>query len=125
VVTRLLLDSHVYLWWITATPMSAQAARAIRDADEIYVSVATAWELTIKVAAGKLRLARPIPESLADNGFGELPILLRHTEALAALPNHHRDPFDRILVAQALAEGLTLVTRDPQLARYPVAVLRA
>ncbi len=124
-MTRLLLDSHVYLWWLTDTPMSAQATQAIRDADEIFVSVATAWELTIKVGLGKLRLERPIPEVMADNGFVELPILLHHVEALASLPNHHRDPFDRLLAAQALAEGLTLVTRDPQLARYPVSVLRA
>jgi PIN domain nuclease of toxin-antitoxin system len=125
VVTRLLLDSHVYLWWLTDTPMSAHATQAIRDADEIFVSVATAWELAIKVGVGKLRMERPIAEVLADNGFVELPILLHHVEALASLPNHHRDPFDRLLAAQALAEGLTLVTRDPQLARYPVSVLRA
>lgn len=124
-MTRLLLDSHVVVWWDEGRLTAPDLRIAIREAEEVYVSVATAWELTIKAGLGKIRVPRPIPTIMADNGFLELPILLRHTEALAALPNHHRDPFDRLLVAQAWAEGLTLVTRDPQLARYPVPVLRA
>jgi PIN domain nuclease of toxin-antitoxin system len=122
---RLLLDSHVLVWWDNGTPLSRGCVEAVCDADEVYVSMASTWELTIKASAGRLRIPRPLPAILADNGFLPLPILLEHTQQLATLPHHHRDPFDRLLVAQALAEGLTLVTRDPQLARYAVPLIAA
>ncbi len=122
---RLLLDTHVAIWWDTGAPLSAQAKRAIRDADEVFVSAASAWEIAIKAALGKIRSDRTLPELCADSGFIELPVLMRHTEALQALEPLHTDPFDRLLVVQAVQEQLVLVTRDDIIARYPVATLRA
>ncbi len=122
---RLLLDTHVAIWWDTGAPLSAQAKRAIRDADEVYVSAASAWEIAIKAALGKIRSDRSMAELCADSGFRELPVLMRHTDALESLEPLHRDPFDRLLVAQASHEQLVLVTRDEMIVRYPVATLRA
>lgn len=122
---RLLLDTHVAIWWDMGAPLSAQAKRAIRDADEVFVSAASAWEIAIKAALGKIRSDRSLAELCADSGFLELPVFMRHTDALALLEPLHRDPFDRLLVAQAEQEQLVLVTRDEMIARYPVATLRA
>jgi PIN domain nuclease of toxin-antitoxin system len=99
--------------------------RAIRDADEVYVSAASAWEIAIKAALGKIKSDRSLAELCADAGFLELPVLMRHTEALQSLEPVHRDPFDRLLVAQAAQEQLVLVTRNDVITRYPVATLRA
>lgn len=122
---RLLLDTHVALWWDMGAPLSARAKRAIRDSDEVFVSSASAWEIAIKTALGKIRSDRSLAELCADAGFLELPVLMRHTEALQSLEPLHRDPFDRLLVAQAAHEQLVLVTRDDMIPRYPVATLRA
>lgn len=122
---RLLLDTHVAIWWDMGAPLSAQAKRAIRDADEVFVSAASAWEIAIKAALGKIRSDRSLAELCADSGFTELPVLMRHTETLQELESLHRDPFDRLLVAQAVQEQLVLVTRDEMIVRYPVATLRA
>lgn len=122
---RLLLDTHVLIWWDEGTRLAREAAAAIREADQVYVSAVTGWEIAIKMALGRLETSRSVSDAVQESGFEELPVRLRHCEALARLPAHHRDPFDRMLVAQALVEGLTVVTRDPAFGRYPVRLLEA
>lgn len=122
---RLLLDTHVLIWFDSGARLSPVATRAIAEAAEVYVSAVSGWEIAIKAALGKLTTNRTVAEACEEAGILELPILLRHTAALAALPPHHRDPFDRMLIAQAMTEGLTLVTRDRALAAYDVGILRA
>ena len=122
---RLLLDSHVFLWWKAADPrLSPARVRAIAEAEEVYVSAATAWELGLKVSLGKLRLPESVEDGILASGFSELPVHFRHTREAVVLPPHHHDPFDRMLVAQALCEGLTLMTHDDKITKYEVAVLR-
>lgn len=122
---RLLLDSHVLIWWDEGARLRAAADRAVRAADQVYVSAASGWEIAIKTGLGRLRPKRTVRQAALESGFEELPVRLSHTEFLARLPLHHRDPFDRLLVAQAMAEHLTLVTRDPVFRRYDVSLLRA
>ena len=120
---RLLLDSHAFLWWLVGDErLSATARRAIADASaEVAVSAATIWELEVKSAAGKLDLGGlDLLLELGKEGFEELPIAARHAVHAARLPAHHGDPFDRVLVAQALGENLTLVTKDDALGAYGV-----
>jgi PIN domain nuclease of toxin-antitoxin system len=123
---KLLLDTHAFLWWVGASQeLSRKARTAVGSArNECFVSVASAWELAIKVGLGKLRiegaLDRFVPEQLAVNGFQALAIDLRHTARVASLPSHHRDPFDRLLVAQALEDDLSVLTANPVFARYGV-----
>jgi PIN domain nuclease of toxin-antitoxin system len=117
-VSRLLLDTHSLLWFVANdAALSAVARDLIEAADEVFVSVASAWETAIKVQLGKLTLDAPTAEAFFDeqmraNGFTYLPIAPTHVFRAAGLPLHHRDPFDRLLIAQALAEGLLLVTRE-------------
>ena len=123
---RLLLDTHVLLWWLDDDPRLGVAAReAIAGADHAMVSTASAWEIGIKQSLGRLRGPEDLTGELAANRFDVLDIGLAHALAAAALPRHHDDPFDRMLIAQAAAEGLTLVTADAQILRYGVDVLRA
>ncbi len=122
---RLLLDTHVAIWWDMGAPLAPLAMQAIRDADEVFVSAASAWEVAIKSALGKISADRSLAELCADSGFVELPVLMRQTHALQSLEPLHRDPFDRLLIAQAVQEQLVLVTRDELITRYPVATLRA
>jgi len=117
---NLLLDTHVLIWWDEGRRLSAAARRAIEAADSVYVSAASAWEVAIKIGLGRLRPARTVEEAADESGFLELPITFRHAQRVSGLPAHHRDPFDRLLVAQAEMEGLTLVTRDPVFERYAV-----
>jgi PIN domain nuclease of toxin-antitoxin system len=125
---RLLLDTHAFLWWIGDDPrLSRRAAALIADgANEVHVSAASAWEIVVKKGLGRVDIPEPIDRflvaQLETNAFLPLPIHVRHALGLAALPDVHRDPFDRILVAQAVAEDLCLVTGDRMLARYPVSV---
>ena len=121
---RYLLDSHVLIWLDTGSErMTPDLLATLRGAEERLLSAATAWELSLKQAAGKLRLAAPIGEMLSAFGLVELPVTIRHGDRAAALPLHHRDPFDRMLLAQTLVEGLILVTGDSRLARYGAPVL--
>jgi PIN domain nuclease of toxin-antitoxin system len=122
---RLLLDSHVLLWWDADLSKLSNAQRdAISDpTNEVFVSAATAWELGIKRSAGKLTLTDSIQVLVQRFGFVELPITMKHGELAASLPLHHKDPFDRMLVAQANAERMTLVTADGRLAVYSVNLL--
>ncbi|HWO90141.1 MAG TPA: type II toxin-antitoxin system VapC family toxin [Gemmatimonadales bacterium] len=122
----LLLDTHVVLWWRENSPRLGQEARnAIARADLVYVSAASAWEVAIKIRLGKLRIPGSFAEAVDDSGFSRLPIDFSHAELVATLPNHHSDPFDRMLVAQARAAGLTLVTHDRRFEPYRVPVLWA
>jgi PIN domain nuclease of toxin-antitoxin system len=124
---RLLLDTHVYLWWLAADPRVAQEARdAIADAaSTVYVSAATIWEAGIKAAAGRLAVRGDLVEHIRVSGFSGLAITIEHARAAANLPAHHRDPFDRMLIAQAAAEGMRVVTRDSSFSAYDVPLLPA
>lgn len=121
---RLLLDTHVLIWWDEGAKLSTKASQAIRDAEQVYVSAASAWEIAIKASLGRLSTTRSVAEAAADSGFEEMPVRVSHAEGVLTLPWHHRDPFDRMLVAQAQTEGLTLVTRDPVFRRYGVKMLK-
>jgi PIN domain nuclease of toxin-antitoxin system len=125
---RCLLDTHVLLWWIEDNPRLRQRLRAIitDPGNDIAVSAATIWEAAIKRALGKLRFETPVLLDTLDRGdIRVLSITAEHALAAGDLPRHHEDPFDRMLVAQAMAEGLTLITGDPWLRRYRVAIVRA
>lgn len=125
---RLLLDTHVFLWWVTRTPrISGPVLSEIRQPDtEIFVSVVTFWEIAIKKSLGRLvypnEFAAYSRQQLAENDFRALDVTLDHTAALHDLPMRadHRDPFDRMLVAQATAEKLAIVSADAVFDRYPV-----
>jgi len=123
---RLLLDTHVLLWWLQGSDLSELAVEAVASPENaVFVSAATAWEVSIKSALGKLTVDGDLLHGIDESGFEHLPITLRHAAAAGGLPRHHRDPFDRMLVAQAGAEGLTIVTRDQRLAAYRVPCLAA
>lgn len=124
---NLLLDTHALLWWLGDDPSLSPEARAAVAApgNLVYVSAATAWEISIKRALGKLEAPDDLGAALAHSSFQALPITLSHATAAGQLPPHHSDPFDRMLVAQARLERLTLVTRDPHIPCYGVDVLRA
>jgi PIN domain nuclease of toxin-antitoxin system len=119
---RLLLDTHAFLWW-DAGSLEAAVCRRIQQAERVFVSAATAWEIAIKAGLGKIVARSALGPAVADYGFDELPITVAHADAVRALPPHHGDPFDRILVAQALQEGLVLVSRDPALEAYAARVV--
>jgi PIN domain nuclease of toxin-antitoxin system len=116
-----LLDTHAAIWWMEgSTKLPAACYRAVRRRGFAYVSLASAWEVAIKISLGRLRLAAPFGAAVEASGFAFLPLTLEHVEEVGALPLHHRDPFDRMLVAQARVEKLTLVTGDRKLAAYAV-----
>lgn len=123
---KALLDTHTFLWWIDEDERLSPPAKAvIEDGDnEVFFSSASAWELVIKSALGKVEFLEPpevlIPREVNINGFQVLPVFLRHALKLLDLPDLHRDPFDRILVAQALVEGLSVLSGDTLLRQYPV-----
>jgi PIN domain nuclease of toxin-antitoxin system len=114
------LDTHVFIWWDDENPSLAGELRdAIADpANEIYVSAASVWEIAIKRRRGKLAFDRGIKESVARNGFLPLPITPDHAEHAGGLPPHHRDPFDRMLIAQAVLEKMALGTQDEMARPY-------
>ena len=124
---RLLLDSHVVLWamtWPERLRKTTQQA-LISPQNEVFVSAATFWELRLKVAKGKLVLPENFAETLADQDFNELPVTWRHSGELHLLPAIHADHFDRLLLAQARAEGLTFVTADRFCLQYPQPLMEA
>ncbi len=123
---RLLLDTHALIWALGGSRrLPTRAARAIRDPEnDVYMSAEGTWEIAIKVTIGKIDAdVTAVVAAARDADFEELPITVAHTVRLGALPQHHRDPFHRLLVAQALVERLTIVTHDSQIARYPAPML--
>jgi PIN domain nuclease of toxin-antitoxin system len=123
---RLLADTHVLIWWSSGKRLTEAAADAIRSPDnQVFVSAASVWEAEIKATLGKLRLEADLRRELEEHGFVAVEITVGHAMRAARLPLHHQDPFDRMLVAQAQLESLTLVTRDPRFRAYDVPVLPA
>ncbi|HEV7672410.1 MAG TPA: type II toxin-antitoxin system VapC family toxin [Thermoanaerobaculia bacterium] len=123
---RLLLDTHVFLWWQSeSVRIKPETRQSILEAELVFVSAASVWEAAIKSSIGKLRLPAPVHEGFGNSGFEMLPVTFSHAAGVADLPFHHRDPFDRLLIAQARAESLVLVTRDREFEDYPVEILRA
>lgn len=117
---RYLLDTHVFLWVVTDDPrLSGQARSRLHEADALYVSAASFWEISIKAALGKIHAdVQELAKSLSLSGLAELPITVQHAARVAGLPPHHADPFDRLLIAQAQSEPLYLLTADRALAHY-------
>lgn len=124
---NLLLDTHAVLWWLDDDPTLSDAARAeISDPENtVYLSAVAVWEMRIKQGIGKLDLPDDFEEVLDGQAFSKLPVTVDHAHTIAGLPMIHRDPFDRMLVAQAVVEGMTIVTRDRRIAEYGVDVLLA
>jgi PIN domain nuclease of toxin-antitoxin system len=123
---RLLLDTNALLWWLADEGLTAQARDVIADPENlVVVSAVSAWEISIKKALGKLAAPDDLAHQIQAGGFAPLPITIAHGVAAGQLVRHHDDPFDRMLIAQALAEGLTIVTRDKRFNDYGVALLPA
>lgn len=128
-MSRLLLDTHTFLWWVNDAPELSEAARqAVSNTDnDCFLSVASCWEMAIKSSLGKLSLSKPVDsfvlDQITENGFLMLNIELRHAAKVASLPFHHRDPFDRLLIGQAISEKLTLVTSDRMFSHYGVQMI--
>jgi PIN domain nuclease of toxin-antitoxin system len=126
---KALLDTHAFLWWITDQPRIPQRVRAIIENGEnaLFVSAASGWEIIIKFQLGRLLLSEEPEDYLMDqirrNFFQTLPIRMEHSLHLLGLPAHHKDPFDRMLIAQAQFENIPILTSDTQIARYPVEVI--
>jgi PIN domain nuclease of toxin-antitoxin system len=120
----LLLDTHVVLWGLTSDPtLEEDFLDRLRHDPDIFISPITLWEITIKQAAGKLAGPPDLAERVSRMGFQELPVTHAHAIVAGRLPTHHRDPFDRMLIAQAVIEQLTLATRDSDIHRYDVDTL--
>jgi PIN domain nuclease of toxin-antitoxin system len=126
---KLLLDTHTFLWWNEASPrLSKKALVLLSDpANTLLLSVVSAWELVLKTQTGKLRLPESlnvyVPTRMAHYAMHALPVSLAHALASESLPLHHRDPFDRLLIAQATIEGVPIVTADPEFRRYAIKVV--
>lgn len=126
---KALLDTHTFLRWVAGNPLLSNPVRAVLadKANEIYLSAATTWELVIKAGNGKLVLAQEVGSFVSGqitlNQFKPLPVTLDHTYQVETLPPHHKDPFDRLLIAQAQKEELVILTRDPLFANYLVQIL--
>lgn len=126
---KLLLDTHIFIWWADAPEkLSATALTALEDENnDLLLSVASVWEMQIKTQLGKLNLSDSLENLIesqqTSNGIQLVPVELAHVLALDTLPLHHKDPFDRLLIAQSIEEGATLVSADSQFSVYPVTVL--
>lgn len=122
---KLLLDTHTFIWFVNGDTQLSQKAKEfiLNKSNQNYVSIASIWEMAIKVSLGKLKINRPFKDTLTqieDNGFELLPIVFDHTLVLTLLEFHHRDPFDRVLIAQAKSEDMSIITRDDQFSHYAV-----
>jgi PIN domain nuclease of toxin-antitoxin system len=124
---RLLLDTHVFLWWLSDDKQLGEQARTVimDDQNEVYVSAVSGWEISIKREMGRLSAPDNLDALVEEAGFMHLPVTFFHGEQAGNLPVHHRDPFDRMLVAQAQAEGLTIVTGDKIITLYGVHTINA
>jgi PIN domain nuclease of toxin-antitoxin system len=122
---RLLLDTHILLWWLADNKALGKNARALIAApgNEAFVSAVSSWEISIKKMRGLLQAPDDIDAIVEEEGFGKLPITLFHGERAGALPEIHRDPFDRMLIAQAQAEGLEIITSDSEIPRYGIKII--
>ncbi len=124
---KVLIDTHVFLWGLTQESRLSEKVRALLPSSDVWVSVASVWEIVTKVQIGKLSLPDPvgpyIRAQLTANGVSVLPILLDHVLRIESMKLHHRDPFDRILIAQSLEESLPIVTSDPQFEKYPIELI--
>jgi len=126
---KLLLDSHAFIWWDNEpNKLSPTALAACRDrTNTLLLSVASVWEIQIKTQLGKLKFSIPLPEVIDDhrkaNNIEMLPVILPHIFALQNLPMHHKDPFDRLLIAQANVENIAVISNDPAFALYSVKLL--
>ena len=122
---KLLLDTHALLWWLFDDPRLPEKARTAIGNDEntVFFSVASIWEISIKKALGKLRLPDEFYSVLPQSGFQKLVIDIEHARMIENLPLHHHDPFDRMLIAQAVCENLYLLSKDLQLADYGIAII--
>ena len=125
-MTMLLLDTGALIWWDSNDArLGGNARAAIRDASHVFVSAASAWEIVLKSALGKIGMARRPAKAVAEGGFLEIPVTFEHAEAVRALPRHHADPFDRLIIATAASEGYTVVTSDKKFLLYDIPVLDA
>lgn len=123
---NLLLDTHAVIWFLGGRDeLRPEARAAIEIAERVYVSAASIWEMATKVARGRLEVPTDFAHRLLDQGMLPLALEWEHARVAGGLPLHHRDPFDRMLVAQAIVERLTIVTRDDAIGRYPVPVIAA
>ena len=124
---NLLLDTHVLLWWLDDHPALSKKAKAViaDGKNQVFVSAVVIWEIRIKQALGKLKIPQNFRRVLDNQSFEMLDITVEHAHAVGDLPAHHRDPFDRMLVAQAKVEGLTLVTHDICLKKYKTLLIEA
>jgi PIN domain nuclease of toxin-antitoxin system len=122
---KLMLDTHALIWALEGSPRLSKAARKAIEtsANEVLVSAASAWEIAIKKSMGRLSVPDDLIEAVDEAGFVRRPLGFEAAQQLELLPNHHDDPFDRMLIAHALVEHCTLVTKDEQIARYPVTTL--
>jgi len=120
---RLLLDTNAFVWWVADSPRLGERARTAIDFGDVWVSAVTGFEVATKRALGKLRFDGDIAKEVQRNGFQPLEVGLEHAVEAGELPLHHRDPFDRILIAQARLEQMILVTSDAMFDRYDVQVL--
>ena len=119
----ILIDTHVLIWFMfDDTQLSARALSAIREEDKVFVSIASLWEIAIKKSIGKLDIdvsGEELADKCAEAGIDILPIEPKHLDYLSELPNIHNDPFDRLIISQAVSENLSLVSRDEKIAKYP------
>jgi PIN domain nuclease of toxin-antitoxin system len=123
---KLLLDSHCLLWWLGDLPLSDEAKDAITNpSNTVFVSPASIWELEIKAALGKLSIDADLIAEVTESGMSWLPITAMHGRSAACLPMHHRDPFDRMLIAQAQVEECRLITRDGLFSEYEIRLIEA
>ena len=122
---KILIDTHILLWWLEASPRLAERGRKEIDSEnnEIYVSCVSLWEIAIKTAIGKLKVPDGLSEVLKENAITVLPVLPPHVTSCSTVPALHSDPFDRMLVAQTLAEDMTLMTHDKQISAYAISCL--
>jgi len=125
---KVLIDTHIFLWWVNGDQLSEHALAILQNSDaEVYISIASLWEMTIKSSLGKLELPAPVgeffPSQILMNSFKLLPIEIGHLSVLQTLPFHHRDPFDRIMISQAMSESMYLISADHCFEEYPVSLI--